>query len=492
MRKALVVFCFVVSVAIAAGCGGNSVMMQSPMGGQGVTPASITIHDNPPAGVTVLSFEITVTGASLQPADSSQAAVSMLDHPEEVELEHLQVESALLANVNVPSGIYSGLSVTFMNPKLTILNQSPAALSLGDGQNCGVGQVCEFAPKLNQSMVTVSAPTAPFPIDLMANSPVVLDLDFNVDASIQSSDLSITPAISLKHITLGENGGNDDEDELRFIGRVSAIDSTNKTFTLQTGFNGDAKTIATDSNTQFNFDNSCSANDFSCLMVGEIVSVRAQLPMTAGGNPVAKEVDLFAPQGELALVGLVSKVDATNNQFQLVIRDLFDEGNEMQSIPLGVQLTVQVASGAAFAVNSDNLTLPSGLNFTAISDMVVGQAVEIHPVAPFMVTGTPPNVSVTLNTDKVRLEPSPVTGTISAINSSANPPNFTLGSLDTFFTGNGVSAVQVDVLSSTEFINDSTGLAGLSTGNTVSVGGLLFNTSGTPTIVAERVLLRTQ
>jgi uncharacterized protein DUF5666 len=492
MRNALVVFCSAIfCVAIGIGCSGNSVMMQSPMGGQAVTPASITIHDNPPAGVTVLSFEITVTGASLQPSDSSQAAVSMLQHPEEVELEHLQVDSALLANLNVPSGMYSGLSVTFMNPKMTILNQTAAPLSVG-GQNCAVGQVCEFAPKLNQSMVTVSAPTAPFPINLMANSPVALDLDFNVDASIQSADLSITPAISLKQITLGENEDNDDEDELRIIGRVSAIDQTGKTFTVQTGFNGESKTIATDSNTQFNFENSCSADDFSCLMVGEIVSVRAQLPMTAGGNPVAKEVELFAPEGELALIGLVSKVDTTNNQFQLVIRDLFDEGDEMQSISAGIQITVQVASGATFVVNSDDLTLPSGLNFASITDIVVGQAVEIHPMAPFVVTGTPPNVSVTLSTDKVRLEPSPVTATISAIASSANPPNFTLGSLPMFFTGAGITAIQVDVLSSTEFINDSTGLAGLSTGNPVSVGGLLFNTSGTPTMVAERVRLRTQ
>ncbi len=60
-----------------------------------------------------------------------------------------------------------------------------------------------------------------------------------------------------------------------------------------------------------------------------------------------------------------------------------------------------------------------------------------------------------------------------------------------FFTANGITAIQVDVLTTTEFFNDPTGLAGLSTGNTVSVGGLLFNTTGTPTLVAEKVLLRT-
>jgi Domain of unknown function (DUF5666) len=489
MRKAVAVFCLVIfCVAIGFGCSSNSFVIESPMGSQPVTPASITIHDNPPAGVTVLSFEITVTGASLQPSDTKQAAVSMIQESKEIELEHLQVESALLANLNVPSGIYNGLSVTFMNPKMTILNQTSAALSLGGGQNCAVGQICEFAPKLNQSMVTVAGPTAPFPISLMANSAVVLDLDFNVDASIQSADLSITPAISLKQVTLPTES---DEDQLRFIGRISAIDSTNKTFTLETGFSRESKTIATDASTQFNFDNSCAANDFSCLVVGEIVSVRAHLP-TSGSNPLATQVNLFAPEGELALVGLVSKVDVTNKQFQLVIRDLFDQGAEMQSIPAGIQITAQIASQAAFSVNSDGVTLPAGLNFTSVTDLVVGQAVEIHPVPPFVVSGAPPNINVALSTDKVRLEPSPVTAMISAIASSANPPNFTLQTLPMLFTGNGVTAIQVDVLPSTEFANDSTGLAGLGVGNKVSVGGLLFNTSGTPTMVAERVLLRTQ
>src|SRR5207247_4658548 len=143
-----------------------------------------------------------------------------------------------------------------------------------------------------------------------------------------------------------------------------------------------------------------------------------------------------------------------------------------------------------FSIDSDGMTLPAGLNFASMSDMIVGQAVEFHPVS-FTATGTPPNVSITVGTDKVRLEPSPVTATVTAINAGANPPNFTLGSLPMFFTANGITAIQVDVLTTTQFFNDATGLAGLSTGNTVSVGGLLFNTTGTPTRVAEKVLLRT-
>ena len=486
MRKALGVSCLsIFSVLFAVGCGGNSVTAQNPSG-QSVVPASLTIHDNPPAGVTVLNFEITVTGASLQPSDSSKPVVSMIQGPEDIELEHLQAESALLGNENVPAGAYNGLSVTFSNPKMTILNQTGAALSLGE-QNCAVGQACEFSPKLNQTMVAVQAPTAPFPINLTANSPVALDLDFNVDTSIQAGDLSITPSVALKQVTLPDE--NEMED-LHFVGRVTAIDQSSKAFTLQLGFSGQSEMIATDTNTQFNFENSCAANNFSCLAMGQVVRVEAQLPAT-GTTPLAKQVELFAAPSELALVGLVSKVDAAQNQFQFVTRDVFDEGGQMQAIPSGVQVTVQIASQATFAINSDGLTLPAGLNFASVSDMIVGQAVEFHPVAPFTITGTAPNLSITVNTDKVRLEPSPVTATISAVNPGANPPNFMLGTLPAFFTASGVSAIQVDVLSTTKFVNDSTGLAGLSTGNKVSVGGLLFNTGSTPTMGAERVFVRT-
>jgi Domain of unknown function (DUF4382)/Domain of unknown function (DUF5666) len=486
MRKAVgVFFLSIFSVVMVVGCGGNSVTAQNPSG-QTVVPASLTIHDNPPAGVTVLNFEITVSGASLQPSDSSKAAVSMIQGPAEIELEHLQAESALLGNENVPAGTYNGLSVTFANPKMTVLNQTTAALSLGNGQSCAAGQTCEFSPKLNQTMVTVQG-AAPFPITLTANSPVALDLDFNVDASIQSGDLSITPSISLKQVNMTDERENED---LHFVGRVMAIDPTNKTFTLQTGLGGQTQIIATDTKTEFNFENSCAAKNFSCLATGQVVKVEAQLP-TSGTTPIAKEVELLALGHDLAVVGLVSKVDVAKNQFQLVARDVFDEGGQMQGIPSGVQVTVQIASQATFSINTNGLALPAGLNFASVSDMMVGQAVEFHPVAPFTITGTQPNLSVTVNTDKVRLEPSPVTATISATNPGGNPPSFTLGTLPMFFTAGGVSAIQVDVLSTTKFVNDSTGLAGLTSGNKVSVGGLLFKTGSTPTMVAERVFVRT-
>src|SRR2546423_2332218 len=190
MRKVISSLGLILLVAIVlAGCGGGMSSTQTPLG-TNMTQVSLTIHDNPPMGVTVLSFEIEVSGAALQPSDSSSQPVSMLSEPEDIELEHLQTESALLASRSVPTGAYSGLMVSFANPRMTIQNQTRAPLTLGT-QTCSDQQVCEFNAKLNQSSVTVQAPTQPFPITLTMNSPVVLKMDFNINTSIQQSDLSI-------------------------------------------------------------------------------------------------------------------------------------------------------------------------------------------------------------------------------------------------------------------------------------------------------------
>src|SRR5436190_1969608 len=119
MRKAILCRGPLLIVAIVlAGCGGGMSSTQTPLA-TNMSQVSLTIHDNPPMGVTVLSFEIEVTGAALQPSDSSSQPVSMLSEPEDIELEHLQTESALLASRDVPTGAYSGLMVSFANRRLT-------------------------------------------------------------------------------------------------------------------------------------------------------------------------------------------------------------------------------------------------------------------------------------------------------------------------------------------------------------------------------------
>lgn len=484
MRKSISAFAFVMlAVMLLAACGSSPSSQQSP--GTGTVPVSLTISDNPPAGVTVLSFQIEVTGASLLPSNPSEQPVSLIVKPEDVELEHLQTESALLANINVPAGTYNGVTVTFASPQMTILNQTGATITVGS-QSCANMQICEITPTLNAASVTVQAPTQPFPITLSANSPVVLGLDFNLNASIQQSNLSITPTISVSELPAL---AAQQQERMHLIGQITAVDQTNQTFTLTDELTGNSYTISTNSNTDFDFGPTCSAENFSCLQTNQIVIVH--VVQTSSGTLLATKVELFVPPivKEIAVEGTVTGT-ISSNSFQMVVGYEGEfTGGQMQPIPgitAGLPVTVDVAPSPTFTIDTDNLTLPSGLSFASLNDMMVGQTVRVH-VTAFSAMGTPPSFTITV--DQIRLEPSEVTATITAINASATPPTFTLGNLPPLFTNSKTSTLQVDVLSTTFFCNVS-GLNALSSGDYVSVAGLLFKTTSTPIMVAETVLKR--
>src|SRR5260370_10100620 len=158
---------------------------------------SLAIRDTPPTGVAVLFFEASITGASLQPTDTSKAAVSVLSAPVEVEFGHLQSDTAFLSLASVPPDSYKSISLTFANADITIVNHSPAPIG-----SCAVNSVCELSPTF--SPVTATLSSAPFPIPISQNSVVGIRLDFNVNSSVQTH-LSIHPPLPIHHLTHRNN-----------------------------------------------------------------------------------------------------------------------------------------------------------------------------------------------------------------------------------------------------------------------------------------------
>jgi len=448
--------------------------------GNAAVPVSVTIHDTPPAGVTILKFEILVTAATLQPSDMSQQPVNMLPQPQDVELIHLQTESALLANLNVPEGTYNSLSATFANPLMTIWNQSMQTYTVG-AQSCMPMQVCEIVPTLNQMSVSFSA--APFPITLTANSPVVLDMDFNVNASVQG-DLSVTPTVTVNQLPTPPSMP---VEHLRLIGMVTGVMSP--TFTLQSSYDGSMSTLTTDSNTKYHFGPSCQMDNFSCIAMGQLLSVRVDV--MSDGTLEATDVRLIRMPGLPTFLGTVLSVNAAQNQFQFGL--CFAQGPasfnpQFQNAASAISVTVQLSSSTMFSIDSDDLTLPAGLTFASVSDLVVGQTVAFQPMLPLTISGAPPNIMVTVGAASLELEPSQITATVSAVNASASPANILLSPLPMFYTNAGITQIQVDAVTGTNFQNFS-GIGSLSTGQTVSVAGLIFNTATQPTVVADDIRL---
>lgn len=467
-----------VSVVLAlsmVACGGGQMSMQSPpTANSATTNVSVSISDAPPTGVTILRFELQVMSASLQPASSGQSAVSMLSKPQDVELEHLQTEPAFLVNLDVPAGTYNGLSATFSNPQMTILNQTSGALMVGS-QSCANNQVCNLTPPLNQMTVSVQAPTAPFPLTLSSNSPLALLLHFDINASVQG-DLSISPNISLSQVPPLPSG---EFEHFHVIGTVNSISSP--TFTLQTAFGNQSLTIATDSNTQYNFGTSCQSDNFSCIADGQLLQVKVSL--MSGGTLLATKINLFRPNGFPSFQGLITSVNAAQNQFQVVLLFMEDADHQFTQMGPGFGITIQPGASATFSIDSDGITLPPGLSFASVQDISVGQVVLLQPTLPISIGSMG---QFTISASSVTLEASEITGNVAAVNSTATPPNFTLGNLPPLFTKASITQLQIEPVTGTEF-DEVTSLTALNPNDLVSVSGLLFNTTSGPIVVAERV-----
>src|SRR3989454_4245640 len=116
------------ALALLAGCGGGSNSFSGGGGGATTAPFSLTMRDDPPAGVDVISFEVNVIGATLGPNGPDLLAGK---GPIEIEVKRLEVETAFLSTANVPvnSGSFSSLSLIFADRKSTRLNSSHLVIS---------------------------------------------------------------------------------------------------------------------------------------------------------------------------------------------------------------------------------------------------------------------------------------------------------------------------------------------------------------------------
>jgi hypothetical protein len=187
-----------------------------------------------------------------------------------------------------------------------------------------------------------------------------------------------------------------------------------------------------------------------------------------------------------AIKGTITSVDSST-QFHMVV---FKEEPAVNGISEGSPLVITINPNATFQVGAaemgenggfSSLGLGLGFSFASSADLLVGQDVQIRPG-----TVTSAGGAITVTTDLVRLWPSQVTGQVGSINSGSG--TFTLTNLSPLFTGAAapVTSITVQMLPGMDF-EDFPNQSSLAVGKTVSVKGLLFNTSGTPTLVTRTV-----
>ncbi len=432
---------------------------------------SLAMTDTPPAGITVLAFQVTVTGATLQPGN-----VSLVSSPTPIELKHLETDTALLSTAAAAVGTYSSITLNLANPVLTIQNDSATTFVVG-GVSCSPGTVCEFTPSAAGSQ---SFSAAPFPLTLTANTPVGLLLDINLanlinpDASV---NLSVAGGLTVSQLTPQAGVLAPIED---LIGVVANKDVTNNRFTLQQAQGN--LVINVDSNTKYSAFGqaapACTANpqNFTCVVNGQIVKVNAQL-QTAGtllATSVQFEDDVNHEEAEGIVVGIGPGIPPA--QFDIVV---VGETSSVSPVQVGGFFRVQYLSNTPFSVD-DPAVNTSGFSFATASDLQFGQEILVR--VRIASSGNPPFITA----DQIKLRGSRFTAMVVGTPSGTT---FNLNTLPTLFVVNGITQVQVQTSTLTEF-QGVAGVSGLAAGNTVSVRGPLFQTAGGAVLASEVVRKR--
>jgi hypothetical protein len=315
------------------------------------------------------------------------------------------------------------------------------------------------------------------------NSVIGIKLDFNVNSSLQN-DLSVNPAVTIARFT--QRHDSDEEQEMEQLdeveGQVTAV-GTNQ-FTLMNRRSGQSFMVNVDSTTKFEeFDRAgCTANpqDFTCIKMDQILQVK--LSENGTGTMLARRVEFVEDASKQAIKGTITSVDSST-QFHMVV---FKEEPAVNGISEGSPVVVTINPNATFQVGRAELGEDGGFsflgfNFASSADLTVGQDVQVRPGTVTSAGGV-----ITIATDLVRLWPSQITGQVGSIDSGNG--TFTLTNLSPLFTGATppVTTIKVQMLSGMDF-EDFPSQTSLAVGNTVSVKGLLFKTTGTPTLITRTV-----
>ena len=436
---------------------------------------SITVRDTPPAGITVFSFEVLVTQARLQPGN-----VPLVTTPIEIEVKRLEVEAAFLNTINVPAGNYTSIDVTFSNPELTFRNDSIAGLNVPcTSGSSAVGSICEVKVAVSN---TISYSGAPFPLTVVANTPLGLLVDVNLSSIITNAvgiDFTAAGAVVVTQLQAAAGTGELEEIE-DLVGTVTAKDTANNQFTLQVlkGDQNQTLTIKVDNATEFDDFNDigCATDNFACVAVGQIVEV--DLRLMPGGVLMAKKVQVEDNDNEEELEGIITKINSPT-QFEMV---LVEEAANVAGVDVGQLVVVNLQLGTQFRIDKDNLTV-NNADFDAASDLLVGQRVEIERKST--PAGTPP----AMDTDRVKLKGTRLTATVQSVDTANS--QFTIDNLPGIFTSQTVPITSLVVQTQTETkFEKVANLAALAAGNTVSVRALLFKGPAVPFMIAKKVRKR--
>jgi uncharacterized protein DUF5666 len=455
--------------AALAGCGGNHGGSFGTAVSTPGTPVGFLMTDTPPAGVSPLSFEVTLSSAKLEPGD-----VSLLSVPETVELTRLQTETISLSTTSVVPASFTSVELTFLDPTLTFENNTNASITVG-GIACTSGSVCTVSPTATNQTTTLSFPST-FAVSASSPQAVLLDLNLaNLLSSTLGADFTAGSSVSVVAPTSPGLPLATVED---FVGEVQAESAANSTITL--GNSTMSSVITVNSSTVYHdFPGAtCPTPSFACLADNQILS--ADLSLQANGTLLAENLWFKdADSSDIEVEGVITSVDIPAQTFNYVV---LIESSPVLNLSIGSVATAHwnvAPTTTVFAIDDMGINT-TGYLFSMPADLMVGQEVSVRR--------NPTSAGLSLNADRILLRGSRITATVSA---PIAFPNLTIASLPSFFGAEGTSQITVSVstTSGTEYAGVANAFSEIPVNGNVSVRGQLFPNAGTPTMLASKIVL---
>ena len=462
---------FAVLCAAVAGCGGSG-QFGSQGGSNGSSSVVLAMTDSPPTLVSVLSAQVTLTGATLAPGN-----VNLFSGSATVDLARLQTDIAYIATAsNLSAGNFTSVTLTFANPKLTIENDTAAAIG-----SCLVGTVC--AVPITATNLSATVPLTSFSIP--ASGATGLLIDVSLDSLLSSSlaeDFSAGTTVS-PFTPAGTNAPAVGAEDV--VGQISNLNASAKTFTLANA-TGTYSLKADNTSTFFQFPiaGSCTSESFACVQNGQIASV--DIAIQSDGTLQARTVVFEdADSSDAEIEGQITSTNAGLRQFSIVIQTM---SAAVSGLSIGQSVTVQYPSVLPSQffdvdlVHADNQAVStSGFLFAAPSDLAVGQQISLRRNST--------STASLLIADRVRLRSTRVTATV-----QTGLPLIFLNSPPSLFSGHGVSGItaQVSVTPPTVYyeIGSTINSSNVVIGEVVSARGPLFIVGGGRTLIASKIVVK--
>jgi len=458
--------------AALAGCGGNN-QFGSQAQNSGNSSVVLAMTDTPPSLVSILSSEVTLTGATLAPGN-----VSLFSGSTTVELTRLQTDIAYIATAsNIPAGNYTSVTLTFANPSLTIENDTGSKIG-----TCDTSFICTMAPTTTANLST-TVPLTAFTIASSSTTGHLIDVNLEnlLNTSLGadfSAGTSVTPFVPAG-LGAPPVGAED------VVGQVGNINATSKTFTLTNA--AASYSLKVDNTSTFFPTSLCATSGFACLQNNQILSV--DIGIQSDGSILARNV-LFedADSSDVEVEGIITSTNVGSQQFNIVIQTM---SAPVSGLSIGQPITVQYSTPPQTPFDVDFVHVDSAqMNptnfpspFAAPTDLVPGQQVSIRRNSG--------STAILLKADRVRLRSSRITATVQSGGSSIS-----LSDLPSLFLGHaGITVItaQTSLFPPPIYfeIGKTINSGDIGQSDLVSVRGPLFNASGaTRPLVATKVVLK--